>query len=88
MLAHGTVFNVLAHKLHKAWPPELRSDELASLEVARVTSGFVVMTLDKDGAVKGAIWGNVDMIFVDQDMVVILLVREVGLEGSRDVLQE
>ena len=43
LLAYGTALNVLSYKLGEARPPELSSDELVSLEISRVLSGFVVV---------------------------------------------
>ena len=60
---------------------------MVSLEVARMAGGLVVVATGKDGATEGILWGNVDMSFVSQDMVVELPVREVRLKGGGDVLQ-
>ena len=57
------------------------------LEVSRVTSSFVVMTVGEDGASEGGVRGNVDMTFVCKDAVVIFPVREMRPEGSGDILQ-
>ena len=75
------------YKLHEAWLPELRYNKLAGLEVPRVLSGFVIMTLGEDGTVEGVVWGNIYMPLVCKDVVVIFPVREVRLECSGDVLQ-
>ena len=74
------------HELHETWPPKLRGDELVSLEITGVAGGLVVMAAGKDGAAEGVLQGNVDTAFVSQDMVIIFPVREIGLEGSGDVL--
>ena len=60
------------HELCETQLPELRGDELVSLKVVRVTSCFMVMTPGKDGAAERVVWGDVDMTFVGQDMVVVL----------------
>ena len=60
MLARGAAFDVFAHELHETRPPEFRGDELASLEVAWVSGGFVVMAMDKDRAMEGILRGDVD----------------------------
>ena len=52
LLACGAAFDVFAHKLHETWPPKLRGDELASFQVTRVTSSFMVMAVLEDGVAK------------------------------------
>ena len=59
-------------KLCKTQPPELRGDKLASLEITGVAGSFVVMAAGKDGAAEGILWGDIDMTFVGQDMVIEL----------------
>ena len=88
LLAHGTALNILVHKLCETGPPKLRGDKLASLQVARVSGGLIVVAAGKDRATEGVIQGDVDMTFVGQDTVVILPVRETRPEGSGDVLQQ
>ena len=87
LLASGTAINVLAHELCETQPLEFRSDELASLEVSRVTSGLVVVAAGKDGPAEGVLRGDIDATLVGQDMVVELPVREARSECSGDVLQ-
>ena len=87
MLAHGAAFDVFAHVLCEAWPPELSGDELAGFKITQVTGSFMVMTTGKDGVVEGGVGGYIDMSFVGEDMVVKLPVREAGLECGGDVLQ-
>ena len=87
LLVHGTAFNLFLHKLCETWSPKLRGNKLASFEIAWMAGSLVVMTLGEDRATEGILWGNVDMPFICEDMVVILPVQEVGLEGSGDVLQ-
>ena len=87
LLAHAAVFHILLHKLHEAWPPELRGNKLVSFQVVRVTCSFVVMTADKDRVMKGVLWENINMSFVCEDVVIILPVQETGSEDSGDVLQ-
>ena len=60
------------HKLCKAQPPEFSSDKLASFEITGVTGSLVVMTVDKDGSAKGLTWGDIDMTFACDDVIVIL----------------
>ena len=64
LLAHGAAFNILAHKVCKAQPPEFSSNELASLEVTEVSDSHVVMTVDENGVTEGILWGNIDTSFV------------------------
>ena len=52
LLTCGTALNIFLHKLGKAWPPELRGDELMSLKITRVVSNLVVMAPDKDGVIE------------------------------------
>ena len=87
LLASGAVFDIPAHKLYEAWPPELSGNELMSLEITRVTDSLVVMTAGEDGTMERSFQGDIDATIVCQDIVVIFPVREVRLEGSRDVLQ-
>ena len=87
LLAHDTVLNVLAHKLHKAWPPELRDNELVSFKITGVPGSFMVMAAGKDGATEGVLQEYIDMTLVGQNVVIILLVRETRSEGGGDVLQ-
>ena len=52
-----------------------------------MTSGLMVVAVGEDGMTEGVLWGNVDMTFVGQDVIVELPIRETRLEGSEDVLQ-
>ena len=76
LLACSTALNVFPHKLSETRPPEFGSDKLAGLEVSRVTSSFMVMTAGKDGTAEGTFWGNIDMTFVHEDVVIKLPIRE------------
>ena len=87
LLACGTALNVFAHKLRETQLSEFSSDELISLEIPRVTSGLVVVTLGKDRVTERVIRRDVDMTFVGQNMVIILPVRETRPEGGRDIFQ-
>ena len=60
------------HELCETQPPKLCSDKLVSFEVARISSGFVVMAAGEDGVTKGIVRGNIDATFVGQNMVVKL----------------
>ena len=76
MLTCDTVVDVFAHKLYKAWPSELSSNELAGLEITGVTGSFMVMATDKDRTVEGGIWGDIDAILVCQNLADKLPVRK------------
>ena len=52
-LACGTALNIFAYELHKALPSEFSSNRLMSLEITRVTSGLMVMTVGKDQSTEG-----------------------------------
>ena len=71
-LAHGTALDVFSHKLHNAQPPELGGNKLVGFNVPGMASGLIVMAMGEDGMVKGVIWGNIDMSFVGEDMVIVL----------------
>ena len=58
------------HKLRETRPPKLRSDELASFEVARVTGGLMVVATGEDEAMKGILQENINATFVSQDVVI------------------
>ena len=48
LLAYSTAYDVLSHEMCETQPPEFRGNKLIGLEVARMTSGFVVVTPGKD----------------------------------------
>ena len=87
LLACGAALHILAWKLCKIRPPELGGNELVSFEITGMTSSLVVMTVGEDGVTEGTLWGNVDMAFISEDMIIELPVRKAGLEGSGDVFQ-
>ena len=76
MLTCGTAVDVFVHKLCKAWPSELSSDELAGLEITGVTGSLMVMAMDKDGMAEGGIQRDIDVILVCQNSVDKLPVRK------------
>ena len=86
-MVRGTAFDILAYELHETRLPELRSDELVSLEVSWVAGGLMVVAAGEDRATEGVLRGNVDVTFIGQDMVIKLPVRETRPEGSRNVFQ-
>ena len=59
------------HKLCETQLPEFDGNELASFEVPRVAGGLMVVTTGKDGAMERIFWGNINMAFVCQDVVII-----------------
>ena len=87
LLAHGAAFDVFAHILHEAQPPELSDNKLAGFKITRVTGGLMVMAAGRNGAAEGVIRRNIDMAFISKDMVIKFPVREVGPECIRDVFQ-
>ena len=76
LLARGTALNVLSHKLCETWPPEFGSHKLTCFEITGVSGGLVIMAVGEDGVAEGVLWGNVDMPFVGQDVVIELPVGE------------
>ena len=67
LLAKGTAFDIAADKGGEAWPPEFSGDQLASLQEARMTGGFMIMAALEDGAAEGVVSGDVDMAFIGED---------------------
>ena len=59
LLAGCTAFDVFTDVGGQARPPELGSDKLAGLQVARMSSSFIIMVTLEDGAVKGFIIGDI-----------------------------
>ena len=86
LLAHSTAFDVFSYELYKIWPPEFDGDKLMGFEITWVTSSLMVVATGKDRAAERVFWENVDMAFVGQDVVIILLVRQARPGGSRDTL--
>ena len=64
LLANGILVNILTDKSCKTRPPEFGGNQLASLQIARMAGGLMVMAVDKNGFVEGKIGGNVDTAFV------------------------
>ena len=52
-----------------------------------MSSSFMIMASRQDGLAEGVLEGNINIPFVDEDVVIVLPVREVGLEDGRDILQ-
>ena len=75
LLAQGTSTDITADVRGKAWPPELRSDELVSPQDTRMTSRGVVMMVGDDRATKVSICGNIDVALVGQDASIIVPIR-------------
>ena len=53
-------------------------------QVARITGSFVVMEMGKDGFLKRGIRGYIDTVFVGENSLSMLPVREMGAKGGRD----
>ena len=87
LLAHGTAFDIFAHKLRETWPPKFGGNELAGLEVTEVSSGLMVVAASEDGTIEGALRGDIDMTLIGQDVIIEPPIREAGPEDSRDILQ-
>ena len=87
LLACGTTLNVSIHVLCKTRPPKLRGDKLASFKVIRVTGDFVVMASGDDRTVERVLRGDVDVIFICQDIVIVFPVEQTRPKNCRDVLQ-
>ena len=58
-----------------------------SFEIPEATGSLVVIAPGEDGVTEEVVWGNIDMAFVHQDVIIIFLVRETRLEGDGDVFQ-
>ena len=74
LLACGTAFDIFSHELHKTWPSEFSSNKLVGFEITQVTSSLMVVATGEDGVAEGIVWGDIDMTFVCQDVVVKFLV--------------
>ena len=75
-LVYSVSLNILSYEMCETWPPEFRGNKLTGLEVARMANSLMVITSGKDEVAKGAIWGNIDMTFVGQNVVIKLPVGE------------
>ena len=64
LLAGCTALNIFTNIGSKARPPKFSCDELASFQVARVASGFVVMAALEDGVTEGVVIGDIDTVLV------------------------
>ena len=87
LLACGTAFNILVHKLCESQPSKLRGDKLTSLEITWVTSSLMIMTMSENGAAEGILQGYVDTAFVGQDVIIKFPVGKTGPESGGNVLQ-
>ena len=85
LLAKGTALDIAADKGGEAWPPEVSGDQLASLQEAGMTGGFMIMAALEDGAVEGIVCRDVDVTLVRKDAGFDLPVSEPGTKGKRDV---
>ena len=87
MLAYGTAFNVFPHELYETWPLEFGCDKLASLKTPRVAGSLIIVATSEDGIVVGVLGGNINMSFVCENVVIILPVQKVRLEGGGDIFK-
>ena len=67
MLASCTALNIFSDIEGQARPPELGSNGLAGLQVARMAGSLVIVAMVKNGVAKGFIVGDIDMILVGQE---------------------
>ena len=86
LLAKGAALDISADVGGQARPPEFSRDQLASLQEARMTGGFVIMAALEDGAAEGIIHGDIDTAFVREDAGLNLPVSEPRAEWERNVL--
>ena len=85
LLAKGTALDIAADKGGEAWPPEFSGDQLASLQEAGMTGGFMIMAALEDGAAEEVVCRDVDATFVSEDAGFDLPVSESGTEGKGNV---
>ena len=85
LLAKGTALDVTADKGGEAWRPEFSGDQLASLQEAGMTGGFMIMAALEDGAAEGIVCRDIYTTFISKDAGFDLPVSEPGTKGERDV---
>ena len=85
LLAKGTALDIVVDKGGEAGPPEFSGDQLASLQEAGMTGGFMIMAAFEDGAAEGIVCRDVDTTLVSKDTGFDLPVSEPGTKGERDV---
>ena len=81
LLTGGTAPDVLSYKGCKAWPPEFRSNKLASFQDIWVTSGRIVL-VGNNRVLKISVGRNIDVALIGQNASIVVPIREVGLEFS------
>ena len=64
LLADCAALNIFTDVGGEAGPPKLGCDELASFQVARMASSFMVVTMVEDGMAEGVIVGDIDTALV------------------------
>ena len=84
LLARCASADITADVRGEAWPPKLRGDQLASFENARMASSGMIMMPCHDRAAQVSICGDIDAVLVSQNASVVMPVRKVGVESSRD----
>ena len=87
LLACTTTLSISTYKLCKTWPLEFQGNKLMSFEITWMHGGLVIMAMRDNGAVERVLSGNIDTVLEYQDMIIVLPVRKVEPEGSRDILE-
>ena len=88
LLARGTAADITLHIRGKAWPPKFQGDKLASFENSWVTCSRMVMMSGNYRMTEVSISRDIDLALVRQDASVIVPVRKVGMESSRNLARE
>ena len=81
LLANCTPFDILAYKRCQTRPSEFRGDQLMDFQVAWVACSFVIVATSEDGLSERGVRGDVNMTFVSEDLLGVLPVRQMGIEG-------
>ena len=84
LLARSTALDITVDIGGEAWPPELGSNKLASLENTRMTCCGMVMVASHNGVAQFSISRDIDMTLVSQDACIIVPVREAGTKSGGD----
>ena len=87
LLACATTLNISTYKLCKTWSLEFQGNKLMSFEITWMPGGLVIMAMRDNRAVERVLSENIDTAFECQDMIIVLPVRKVGPEDSRDILE-
>ena len=87
LLVYDVALNILPYKLYETWLVEFKHNKLTGLEITGVASGLMIVAVSENGMLERVLGGNVNMPFVCENVVIILLVQEARPEDSRDILQ-